>query len=168
MSKQAKIAAKKILEEIGYDLPVNVYAVVQKYEVEVRNLLLEDEVSGMLVIKDDHAIIGVNQSHHSNRQRFSIAHELGHYLLHRHSANVFVDPVFFRDGKSSEGVDETEVAANIFAAELLMPEAVVTQQFQEDPFDPFDDLALRRMAARFEVSPQALNIRLSRLGLISH
>jgi Zn-dependent peptidase ImmA (M78 family) len=128
---------------------------------------VEDSVSGMPVIKDDRSVIGVNQNHHPNRRRFTIGHELGHYVLHRKNAKVFVDasPVFFRDTTSSDGMQLQEIDANAFAAELLMPEDVVREYVGDQLVDVYDDATIRRLAARFEVSVQAVTIRLIRLGL---
>ena len=83
--------------------------------------------------------------------------------------HLFVDaaPVFFRDGQSATGVDGQEIEANAFAAELLMPESILRDLVGRQPIDVFDDAAVRRLASRFEVSPQALTIRLSRLGLVT-
>ncbi len=68
------------------------------------------------------------------RQRFTIAHELGHFFLHRASSTVFVDaaPIFFRDESSSNGSQREEIEANAFAAELLMPEDAIRQRLTYD------------------------------------
>src|SRR4051812_22563300 len=118
--------AKDTLDRVGSKVPVDVEAAAKACGVRVVHQDLEDSVSGMLVIKDGHGVIGVNQNHHPNRRRFTIGHELGHYILHRRKAKVFVDasPVFFRDETSADGTETQEVDANAFAAELLMPENV--------------------------------------------
>ncbi len=159
--------AKELLGRVGSDVPVDVEAAAKAYGVTVVQQDLEDSVSGMLVIKDDHGVIGVNQNHHPNRRRFTIGHELGHYVLHRKNAKVFVDasPVFFRDIASSDGMQSQEIAANAFAAELLMPEAAVREYVGNQLVDVYDDATIRRLAARFGVSVQAMTIRLIRLEL---
>ncbi|MGI0485501.1 ImmA/IrrE family metallo-endopeptidase [Pantanalinema rosaneae CENA516] len=171
MSK-AKKEALKILKNYGDSIPVDIESIVRSEGVLIRKEELEDIVSGMLVIKNDHAVIGVNSKHHPNRQRFTIAHEFGHYLLHRQLANVFFDEslVFFRDKEASEGKKYQEIEANTFAAELLMPESVLKERIIEQPLDAFDESdesALVKLAAELEVSVQALTIRLTRLGLIT-
>jgi len=57
-----------------------------------------------------------------------------------------------------------EIEANAFAAELLMPEKLLTEMIHSKPFDAFDEGAVRRLAAQFGVSAQALTIRLTKLG----
>jgi Zn-dependent peptidase ImmA (M78 family) len=118
---------------------------------------------------DGRGVIGVDDKHHPNRQRFSIAHELGHFLLHPETGSVFMDrsPVLFRDGRSSEGVNQQETDANAFAAELLMPEVDLRAQWDVRPVDAFDDMSVRRLAACFGVSAQALTIRLTNLDLVT-
>jgi len=167
MSERSQYEARQLLDRFGYDLPVDVEAMAIALNVTIRAQPLEEAVSGMLVMKDGRAIIGVNQNHHPNRQRFSIAHELGHFLLHGKSSHVFVDAVYFRDAESSEGSKRQEIEANAFAAELLMPERVIREQFRSQLMDDVDDVAIRRLAGRFGVSQQALTIHLTTLGLIA-
>jgi len=161
--------ARQLLEEIDYDIPVDVEKIAKAKGVVVVKQELEDSVSGVLMIKDGRGIIVVNEGHHPNRQRFSLAHELGHYLLHPDAGSVFVDrsPVFFRDRRSSEGVRQHEIDANAFAAELLLPEKDLKAQLNDRPVDAFDDVSVRRLAARFGVSAQALTIRLTSLDLVT-
>lgn len=169
---RAKQTALKILKKYVYSIPVDVESIVGSEGILIRREELEDVVSGMLVIKNDRAVIGVNATHHPNRQRFTIAHEFGHYLLHRKLASVFFDEslVFFRDKEASEGRKHQEIEANTFAAELLMPESILKMRITEQPLDAFDESAesaLIKLAADFQVSTQALTIRLTRLGLIT-
>lgn len=169
---RAKQTALKILKKYECSIPVDVESIALSEGVLIRKEELEDTVSGMLVIKDNQAVIGVNSTHHPNRQRFTIAHEFGHYLLHRNLASVFFDEslVFFRDKEASTGNKYQEIEANTFAAELLMPESVLKERIIEQPLDAFDESdesAVRKLAAEFKVSVQALTIRLTKLGFIT-
>jgi Zn-dependent peptidase ImmA (M78 family) len=166
---KAKREAQRLLNQFGGGLPVDVEAIARAQGLSVRAESLEESTSGMLVIKDGGGVIAVNQAHHRNRQRFSVAHELGHYVLHRNSAKVFIDavPVFYRDEVAADGTHLQEIQANAFAAELLMPESTVREMYQRQPVDPHDEAAVKRMAARFEVSAQALTLRLAKLGLVA-
>jgi len=72
-----------------------------------------------------------------------------------------------RDERSSEGTDEHEIEANIFAAELLMPAAFLERDLEQlDPADLLDEDGLISLAAAYRVSPQALTFRLANLGYI--
>jgi len=128
---------------------------------------LGHEVSGLLLKREEGAVIGVNGRDPPTRQRFTIAHELGHHVLHG-NRELFVDKnyiVHFRDGNSSGGVDPLEVEANHFAAELLMPSERVQELFKKRPFDMDDTRELRKLATIFGVSGPAMTARLSSLGL---
>ena len=129
---------------------------------------LDDQVSGLLVRKDTEAFIVVNAGHAETRQRFTIAHELGHLLLHRATPGIFVDGahVQFREDASTKKFDPREVQANIFAASLLIPEQFLRKELQA-PIDIADDDAIRDIALRYNVSAQALTIRLMNLGLVA-
>ncbi len=166
--KQAKQTALELLGEFGSTIPVDVETIARAKGIDVRLEGLEDEISGMLIMRGGQVIIGVNAHHHPNRRRFTIAHELGHFLLHREDARFFIDaaPVFFRSDAATKATRDQEIAANTFAAELLMPEATLRAVMHEDLIDVFDDIAIRRLADRFGVSTQALLIRLSQLDLI--
>lgn len=131
----------------------------------------EGELSGMIIQRGTGpAVIGVNARHPKVRQRFTIAHELGHLLLHPQTP-VHVDkkclPVRFRDQKSATGDDAAEVEANQFAAALLMPEDMVLADLLQHEGEAFDEEDLRRLAERYEVSVAAMTIRLSALRLVA-
>jgi len=106
----------------------------------------------------------VNSRHHPNRRRFTIAHELGHFRLHRGVA-IHIDEDFrvnLRDEDSSKGVSWEEVEANRFAAELLMPTGFLFQDVEK--FKNIDKQAVQNLARRYRVSSQSMEIRLANLG----
>ena len=105
--------------------PVPVEKIATALGLELRRAPAEEDLSGFLYRdrQKKTATIGVNSTHHPNRQRFTVGHELGHYLLHDRDG-IHVDRRFeikLRNAKSSEGTDDEEKEANLFAAELLMP-----------------------------------------------
>ena len=126
----------------------------------------EGDIDGFLYHEGDEVVIGINQDQAPVRQRFTIAHELGHLLLHEHG-QIHVDRGFrvrLRNGASSEGTDQDEMEANRFAAELLMPLDFLMADLAERVFDLADDSQLRALAKRYGVSTQTLAIRLNGLG----
>ena len=161
--------AQCLLREAGSEqLPVDVVAIAHHLGLEVVAEALDESTSGVLIVGADQTVIGVNQRHHRRRQRFTIAHELAHYVLHRQTSNLFVDSklTFHRNKSSAEGIDRQEVEANAFAAELLMPGELLRNYWDTQPLDLHDDVAMARLAARFDVSEQALTIRLMNLKLV--
>jgi Zn-dependent peptidase ImmA (M78 family) len=167
MSRRAKEAAGEILRRFGSQVPVDVTSVVKAHGITVLVEDVEVSLSGMLVIKPEHTYVVLNQLHPTGRMRFSLAHELGHYLLHRDTSSVFIDetPLFYRDERSKEGTDPLEVEANAFAAELLMPEDVLRAEFGANPLSAEDEDGIRELAARYGVSSAAMVNRLKNLKL---
>lgn len=158
--------AEKALTKAGIGkLPISPVDIAKAYGVTVKFGLLPDELSGFLVIEDGSAIIGVNSMHPKPRQRFTIAHELGHFLLH--PARSFVDRqvLYFRDSRSSQAIDVEEIQANKFAANLLMPERFVNKLVKGRPVDLQDDDRIEELAGTFGVSTQAVVFRLTNLNL---
>ena len=130
----------------------------------IRNL--QDDISGFLY-PGKRPVIGVNKDQAQVRQRFTIAHELGHLKLHEHR-QVHVDREFrvrFRSGTSSQGINRDEMEANRFAAELLMPLEFLRRDIEERDFALTDNEALWSLAKIYGVSAQAMAFRLNGLGI---
>jgi Zn-dependent peptidase ImmA (M78 family) len=98
--------------------PLDVEGLAASVGLRLEYLPLATEISGFLRRQNSEWIIGVNSLHHPNRRRFTLAHELGHYFLHR-DVGDFVDRALFRREMQ---FDRRESEANSFAAKLLMPE----------------------------------------------
>jgi uncharacterized protein DUF955 len=93
------------------------------------------------------------------RSRFTIAHELGHWVCHAISASK-PQPVFCRSKDLTEDADRAvEREANVFAAELLMPETAVRAAWQEAG-------EIQSCADRFDVSADAMHWRLYSFDLV--
>lgn len=144
--------------------PVPVEKIAKSLGARVRHSPLDEELSGMIYIKGDTPIIGVNSRHHPNRQKFTIAHEIAHLELHRDSITnqVHVDrkfPVLMRNADSATGTERMEIEANRFAAELLMPSFLLDEMLRKKGFDIDDEKPLESLARKFRVSKQALEFR---------
>lgn len=145
--------------------PVPIEQIIDANHITVLEHALDDNDSGLLVIKNGRPVIVVNKTHHERRRRFTLAHELGHYLLHFDKN----EDTFHRDRRSSQGKDRFEIQANDFAAQLLMPEFALTRALMGerlDTFDPIFSSKVEETADIFQVSPQAMSIRLQQLGLL--
>jgi Zn-dependent peptidase ImmA (M78 family) len=143
--------------------PVDVETIARSLGAEVQQLDLEDDISGILFREDGAKIIVVNQRHRLTRQRFTIAHEIGHLVLHR-GEPVHVDQRFrinLRNPLSSAGADVEEVEANAFAADLLMPAHWLRRERRADFIDADDEQEISTLAKRYQVSQQAMLIRLT-------
>lgn len=167
-TNRASETAAQVLRDCGiYTYPVDPALVARQNGVRVLVEELDDDVSGLLVKKGKKSVIAINKAHHSNRHRFTIAHELGHYFLHLSKDKpLFVDRlVYFRNKLSSAGENQDEIEANQFAAELLMPEHFLREALKTFPGE-LSDLDTFRLANSFCVSHQAMNYRLVNLRLI--
>lgn len=155
-------AANQLIERAGVMRPpVDVARLAAHCGALVIQHPLPDALSGLVFAVGTGAVIGVNQEHHPNRQRFSIAHELGHFLLSHHEADGSSSAGFHLDlaDTTPPGYDWAhERAANDFAADLLMPRRFVQIEFERDPHPS-------RLAKTFEVSEIAMGYRLVDLGL---
>ena len=111
-------------------------------------------ISGMIK-KDDRAghsgySIYVNKAHHLNRQRFTIAHEIAHYVLHQDMiGDAIVDDALYRSGL----INKVEIEANNFAADILMPWHLIDEAMKSTS-------DIEELAKMFKVSSSAMAIRL--------
>src|SRR5438105_8636729 len=169
-SPQIDKCAENILHETGMlRVPVDVELVAHRLNLRTEAASLGENVAGLLVVEKGHGVIGYNTTQALVRQRFTIAHEIGHFVLHRHDdpSALFIDThyiVYRRDAQSSTGEDRREIEANRFAAALLMPATLLQAEFEKPPFDFGDEEMLTELAGKFQVSTQAMSIRLSSLG----
>jgi len=166
-------AAREVLAEFGAETaPIPVEKIIKKKGIRLQFSPLDEALSGMAVIKDGVAVIGVNALHHPNRQRFTMAHELGHHVMHREHlmGTVHVDKGFavflggqrtmLRDQKAADGTDMMEIQANAFASELLIPDFLIEPLIDVSSFGMEDVDQLNALAKRFKVSLQAMQYRL--------
>jgi Zn-dependent peptidase ImmA (M78 family) len=163
------LAAALLIENGITEAPVPASKIAKAKGARIYVDSLEGDLSGFLYRDKAQAVIGVNTSHSQARQNFTIAHELGHLLLHDQE-QLHVDHEFrvrLRSDASSQGTDEAEQEANFFAASLLMPREFIERDLvNEEYVDLLDDDFLRGLARKYGVSAQALAIRLKTLGYI--
>lgn len=160
--RHIKAVVDNILSQFYSSGPVNILSIISSYGFEYQEIDLENDVSGALVIQNNKKLICVRKSDKSSRKRFSVAHELGHYLLH-HVVDLDLNKAvtYLRDGTSSNGIDAKEIEANYFAACILMPEIEVKKKVNYSI--SFDD-NVEQIANHLNVSMSAMTIRLTNLG----
>ena len=161
-------AMKLLQQSEALALPVNLNRVVECLGLSLNEKPLENEYSGFLAVKEK--TIVVNLRHPPARRRFTIAHEIGHYQLHRRSEDipVFIDRAVYHRKESAEGVDHLmEMQANAYAAGLLMPEALLDEYLEDHPALDLEKPAdIKTLAEEFEVSRPAMEFRLINLGFV--
>lgn len=164
--------AKKLLLDCGVSIDsiipqkngtagIDVKKIAECLGIRVIEYPFSENISGLFFKKDSQIFLGVNQNHPNNRKRFTIAHEIGHYLLHSkdilHYDLEELDKVYFR-AKSILSREETE--ANFFAAEILMPDSLIDKCIDSGIN------SVEELAKFFEVSEEAMRYRLINLGYL--
>ena len=147
--------------------PVNIEAIVRGLGVELnKDAELPEHISGQLELLGSGTYkISTNKQDHYFRKRFTIAHELAHFLLHRHLVGKGVDDDRLyrstaRDFYGSSGIrPEHEIQANRLAVLFLMPTDAIQRLIGNGITEAAD------LAKRFQVSPKAMEIRLQAIPL---
>lgn len=142
--------------------PLDIREVVEKiFRIKLMERDLGRTASGFLEQINDDWYIVVNKYESETRKRFTIAHELGHYIHHRkeylNGDGFQKDLIFFRD----ENTNPIEREANDFASDLLMPEHIFKRYIQDG------DNTISALADKFHLSTPAVKYRAYKLGLIS-
>lgn len=154
------LVEKRLFPKNGFE--IDVYKLAKDFSIRIQEKALGGEVSGLLVIKDGRAAIGIESGQIPQRKRFTIAHELGHFFLHREFKNTFVDEVFARSGESNQ----IEREANAFAASLLMPSSLINKAIEFKGWREIDDEKIEELAELFNVSGISMTYRLVNLKII--
>ena len=148
------IRARKLLDRIGFSGGIlgltdvcDVLGIDVRYKDDIGNF----EAFLTIDRDNDRALIIVNNSKPYHRQRFSLAHEIGHTVLGH-------GPIAFMDEISRRRIPWQEVHANRFAAELLMPQ-IYLRSFGKA-------LSARFISEACGVSEMAAEIRLQQLGWV--
>lgn len=143
-------AARELFEQLSLSVPVSAVAVARELGLHVDYLPLKS-ISGIAVPSEQ--LILVSALQRNGRRNFTVAHEVGHYILHTKENGCFSCVMDMRTRLPLER------EANMFATELLMPVDAVKSLAA--------NMCIRRMATYFRVSNQAMEIRVKELDLMS-
>lgn len=150
---------REIVERFVSDFPVRIAELAQSLGLEIVKSPLSPNISGMIEPSETSESgykIKINKFEMPERQRFTAAHEIAHYLLHRdYIKNGIVDSALYRSNLSST----KEAEANRLAADLLMPRDLVLRELHELG-GTRDSVAAEALAHRFKVSVPAMKVRL--------
>lgn len=160
-------AAEKVLYEHLVDengnisFPIDLAKVANELGIKVYEAELSPNIAGLIVQTDESKPVEIflNKEDVQVRRRFTLAHELRHYVDRKSSGDdQLIGLVDYRDEVSSRGTDPEEIWANQFGAALLMPAFAVRNLWREG-------YTVARMAKYFGVSKESMSYRLSALGL---
>ncbi len=167
LEKQAVEAAEEVISTVWDQdapnilLPVDPVRISRELGISVYKSRLDSKVSGAIVkeLGKDPKIM-LNEIDSRNRQRFTCAQELGHFvrIANSYSGAGKFEYVDFRGTLSSTEKTENEVFADMFAASLLMP----TGQIRNFYDNKQSSVAL---AYKFGVPAELMHFRLKSLGL---
>ena len=152
----------------GKKKAIDIEAIAREYGVVVRAVVIPDDIAGILNREEGAGTsILVNECHSRERQRYTVAHQLGHYLCDP-GVGIHIDTRTFWGRGSNES--EMERRANEFARGVLIPEGDIQREWQErvgdgDIVDREGDI-VGDMASHFGVSVSVIVIRVIELGLI--
>ncbi|QIO59221.1 ImmA/IrrE family metallo-endopeptidase [Rhizobium leguminosarum] len=196
-AEHIKRSAQEILEQIGYKSgPVDLGKICSVLSIDLHfsQQVVQDE-DGTLILGSanfDRNSIQINVHANSNRERFTIGHEIGHFCL-KHKMYLRSETIVERDllidfeTDDNFNYDRLEFQANAFSSELILPDqvflaAIDVGRFQFDIRDrghgyifvddqpcnflPYDQL-ISRLSLYFEVSKQAIEIKLRKMGLLN-
>jgi Zn-dependent peptidase ImmA (M78 family) len=166
-AEQAERDARQLLRDVWHEdsygepmIPVDPIRIAELLGIDVYTAVMDENFSGALEKLPNHdPAIYLNRSDHPNRQRFTCAHELGHYYARTQSGDDQYGYTDRRDELASAGTNQDEIYANQFGAALIMPREVVNDRHKRLDGD------IVRLAATFRVSEDAMRIRLTTLGL---
>ena len=121
---------KSLLKQSGYSEDTDSYVdfvdFANKYGFTVVNADLDEQEDGFIAIRPNLKLIAVNAKRSPEWKRFIIAHEFGHSILHYKSGDSA-----YLHRENIKGKDESENAADYFAASLLMPKDVFVKQYNK-------------------------------------
>lgn len=162
---------RDIIKKYTKEYPVKIASIARDCGLEVKSVYLDDHISGYLKKLSNPSsgffyLIGVNEKHSETRKRFTIAHELAHFFLHRENlSDTNEEDMLYRSTIVNRTVedDHKEVEANRLAAKLLMSlehiRKIADELKLEYPKDGEVDY-IELTAQKLNVSKLALKIRL--------
>lgn len=156
-AKRARETRSQLGLEDGAPVPCLLTLVERDLMIPVVVAALPETIAGCCWREGDQIILWINGTQAPVRQRFTLAHELGHVQC-AHDLHIAVDTFETLAGKTT---DSREIQANAFAAEMLAPADGVRAMLDGEP--SLEDVV--RVAARFGISTIAALYRLNSLGL---
>lgn len=151
-------AQKSVIARHQTTLPIAIGAIAKDFGIKVLKSTMPGSISGEIRENEEGVTIKVNRHDVRERQRFTIAHEVAHFLLHRERlASGITDDVLYR----SRLTDDLEREANRLAADLIMPASLIqTALLAYSALKPEE--RYKKIADQAQVSLAAIRIRLGK------
>lgn len=139
-----KIAKQVINENCIIEPPIDTFSLVNKYGLKLSFIKLPEKfsnVAGFIDFKTNKVYVSGDDS--PNRQAFTVAHELGHWLLHKdlYTKEPEKYQILLRQPINGINLTPEEKEANCFAARLLVPKDMLMEKRKKYPFATINNLA---------------------------
>lgn len=153
------------------NIPVNIEGLIRSYDIELdKNADLPAGIHGQIERDASGQYkISIQKNDHYYRKRFTMAHELGHFLYHKEQiGNGVNDNRMYRSTNGRRIPDELEIEANKYAAAVLMPDDSVLEYARDRGVLSIQDGtivedALKELAIAFQVSTEAMTYKINKL-----
>ena len=150
---------RNLINALQTELPIRVGAIAKGLGIKVKTATLPAGISGEIKETDGIVTIKINRHDVKSRQRFTLSHEIAHFLLHKHLiGNGIRDDVLYRSSLS----DAIEAEANRLAADLLMPYQLIQACICQHSRELKGEALYEKVSFVADVSPTALKIRLGK------
>lgn len=151
---------REAVERYLNEVPVKLGALATDLGVDVKISSLPLNISGQISKTAAGYEIKINRHESRQRQRFTLAHELAHFLIHRDTIDrlggTLTDNVLYRSGAP----ENIEFEANRLAAQIVMPEKALRQEYSKYG-DQISEAMVELLAEHFGVSKAAMEIRMA-------
>jgi Zn-dependent peptidase ImmA (M78 family) len=166
MNNSPRRLALSILDNFGIDKPseIDVLDIIDALDIPIKFSPLSG-CDGRIIHGKEKSLIAINDEiAFESRKRFTIAHELGHYLMHKsdpisHTDNVSTMSWF--NNKNKHKTTKQEYEANVFASELLLPTSIFEEEVKGSYFSPE---LIREISDKHRVSRSSIIHRLVESG----
>lgn len=162
-----ELTSNILLNNDMYKIPVDVVKIANANDIKVYEGDLDKKVSGAIRYnkEEEKFEILVNKNDAKVRQRFTIAHEIGHYFLHQEflmKEELHIDIMYRKNGENEIEIEEEkerERQVDYFAGALLMNQTLLEKMHKENN-------SIQELADIFNVSVSAMTVRLDTLGIL--
>lgn len=151
---------KRIIMKYQNDLPVKLGLIAKEFGIEVKRATLSANISGQIKETDGKVTVKINRHDTKERQRYTLAHEISHFLLHRDLLlEGITDDVLYRSSQSSA----IEKEADRLAADIVMPMHKVESLMKKYSREKKGALLIEALADELGVSTTALGYRIEKV-----
>ncbi len=150
---------REIIKKHHNEFPVSVGSIAKEFGIDVKASTLPAGISGTIQETNGSFFVRINRHDVKARQRFTVAHEIAHFLLHKDFiGDGITDDVLYRSKLS----DVLEAQANRLAADIIMPWHLIEDSLSRNS-DIKGEKKYETISDEANVSTTAIKIRLGKI-----